>query len=79
MHSRNSTAALSARGAALGLPASDRFLSLPIVITMTGVSRSSIYSWMGAERFPKPKKLGPRKVGWLASDVDAWIRSREAA
>nr|WP_010597693.1 AlpA family phage regulatory protein [Rickettsiella massiliensis] len=25
--------------------------------------------------FPKPIKLGKRSVGWLESDVDAWIEA----
>lgn len=29
--------------------------------------------------FPKPVRLGPRAVGWLESEVDAWIESRIAA
>jgi hypothetical protein len=27
-------------------------------------------------KFPKPIRLGTRAVGWLAADVDAWIRQQ---
>jgi len=28
------------------------------------------------EEFPRQVKLGRRAVGWLANDVDEWIRSK---
>jgi prophage regulatory protein len=39
-------------------------------------SRSSIYLLIAQGRFPRPIALGRRAVGWLESDVDAWIASR---
>jgi len=27
--------------------------------------------------FPRPVKLGKRAVGWRASDITAWLESRE--
>ena len=42
----------------------------------TGLARSTLYQYMQDGMFPKPVRLGPRAVGWLASDVDAWIASR---
>jgi prophage regulatory protein len=40
------------------------------------LSRSTIYAKMAAGDFPAPIALGPRAVGWLASDVQKWIKSR---
>lgn len=61
-------------------------LRLPAVKARTGLSRSTIYARIreGLGLFPLPVKLGPRAVGWLASDIDAWIaeqieRSRKSA
>ncbi|MSQ77645.1 MAG: AlpA family phage regulatory protein [Nitrospiraceae bacterium] len=40
------------------------------------LSRSTIYAKIAAGDFPAPIALGPRAVGWLAADVQKWIRSR---
>lgn len=42
----------------------------------TGLSRSSIYAAMAAGTFPKPIQLGPQSVGWLESEIDAWLQER---
>lgn len=48
----------------------------------TGLSRSTIYHRMKEGEFPKPINLGGRSVGWLDSEIDAWllgqIESRDA-
>lgn len=54
----------------------NQLLRLPEVIKQTGLSRSSIYSFMAQGLFPKPIKLGMRAVAWRQSDVDAWVSSR---
>lgn len=44
----------------------------------TGLSRSTIYEWMRARKFPRPITLGTRTVRWHQHDVDAWIAQRAA-
>jgi prophage regulatory protein len=39
---------------------SNNFLRGPEVEVRTGLSRSTLYSWMAAGEFPKPVKLGTR-------------------
>lgn len=39
----------------------------------TGLTRSTIYSLMAANEFPKSIRVGPRAVGWLASEIDAYL------
>lgn len=56
-----------------------RLLRQAEVSVLTGAAKSTIYMWMAKGSFPKPRKLGARAVGWLASDIDAWIASRQAA
>lgn len=51
-------------------------LRLPEVMNRTGLSRSSIYSFIALGLFPAPVKLGVRAVGWWGSDIDLWIRTR---
>ncbi|AOJ17037.1 AlpA family phage regulatory protein [Burkholderia vietnamiensis] len=38
-----------------------------------GLSKSEIYRRIQAGAFPKPIPLGTRAVGWLESDINAWI------
>ncbi len=52
---------------------------LPQVIAKTGLSRSSIYAMVAAGRFPKQIKLGPRRVGWVESEIVDWIDAQVAA
>ena len=53
----------------------DRILRRREVEHVTGLSRSTIYAAMKAERVPKPIKLGPRAVGWVETDIREWIES----
>ena len=53
-----------------------RFLRLKKVTEQTGYGRTSIYDKIKAGQNPKPYPLGPRSVGWLSTEVDAWIESR---
>ena len=46
-----------------------------------GVSRSTLWRWSHIEGFPRPSRLGPpgsRCVGYLKSDVEAWMANRGA-
>lgn len=54
-------------------------LRLPSVIARTGLSRSSIYLRISEGQFPAPIPLGPRAVGWLDSDIEAWLAARVQA
>ena len=41
-----------------------------------GVSRSTIYAWMARGDFPRPVQLGPRAVGWLETEIERWLHTR---
>ena len=54
----------------------------------TGLSRSSIYAKLRHNpkrpndydpSFPKPVGVGSRAVGWVESEIEAWIETRIAA
>jgi prophage regulatory protein len=50
-------------------------LRLPDVKEKTGLSRSAIYQRIADGHFPKQINLGGgRAVGWLASDIEAWVK-----
>jgi len=53
-----------------------QILRLTDVITMTGLSRSTIYLRMVQGKFPKKINLGSRAVGWISSEVNEWIEER---
>lgn len=40
------------------------------------VSRSSIWSWVKQDLFPKPIKLGKNCTAWNAEDIHAWVEKR---
>lgn len=54
----------------------DLFWSLKTVRQKTGLSSATIYRYMALDLFPTQRKLGPNRVGWLASEVKAWSESR---
>lgn len=54
----------------------EKILRLPDVKQKTGLGRSSIYLKESEGNFPKRISLGERCVGWLESEVDAWIDGR---
>lgn len=43
------------------------------VISMTGLSRSSIYTYKNKGEFPSPIQLSSRSVAWVRVDVEKWI------
>lgn len=55
---------------------SNAILRLPKVISLTGLSRSSIYARVKRSEFPKPISLGERAVGWVESEILDWIDQR---
>ena len=57
----------------------NRILRAPEVEARTGLGRSSRNRKIKAGEFPVPVSLGARAVGWLESEIEAWIESRPAA
>jgi prophage regulatory protein len=65
------------------MPVSDavpeRFLRLPEVMHLCGISRSTIYDLISREAFPQQVSLGGKNVAWLHSEITAWMADRIAA
>ncbi len=53
-----------------------RILRRAEVQRITGLSATTIWRRERDGAFPKRRRLGPRAVGWLASEVLAWAESR---
>ena len=51
-------------------------LRLPAVKARTGLSRSTLYLRISQGRFPKPISLGGRAVGWVESEIQAWLEQQ---
>lgn len=45
------------------------------VCEVTGLCYTSIYNKEKVGQFPARRKLGVRAVGWVRSEVEAWIES----
>lgn len=61
------------------------FLRLKDVMERTGIGRSTIYDWMKESSprydptFPARVRYGKNTIGWVASEIDAWIELRVGA
>ena len=54
-------------------------LRRPEVEARTGLACSTIYEGIKAGTFPAPIQLGPKSVGWVESEINAWLAARVAA
>lgn len=55
---------------------SKRIIRIKETKQKTGLARSTIYAGVKQGSFPHPVKLGVRAVGWVESEIDAWIAAR---
>lgn len=56
-----------------------RVLTRDEVTERLGIGRTTLWRWERDGRFPSRRQLGPSRVGWLESEVDAWLASRPPA
>jgi prophage regulatory protein len=58
----------------------DQFLRIHEVMSRSGLARSTLYLRISQNKFPRSVPLAsPYTVGWLESEVDAWIRAQVLA
>lgn len=53
-----------------------RLMRLQEVISVTGLSRPTIYKRMAGGTFPLSVPLGERAVAWVESEIHEWIMAR---
>lgn len=53
-----------------------KIIRLKDVINQTGLSRSTLYDRIAQGEFPRSVSLGGNTVGWVESEVSAWIEAR---
>ncbi len=51
----------------------DKYLRLPAVIEKVAMSRATIYRRIEDGLFPAQITLSPGCVGWLESEINAWM------
>lgn len=49
------------------------------VLAAIGMKSTWLHEAVKAGIFPKPIRIGSRAVGWRRSEIEAWLKSREAA
>ena len=57
-------------------------LRLPEVKAVTGLSKTTLWRRVRAKEFPAALRLGgpgSRAVGWRRTDVEKWLRERQAS
>lgn len=57
----------------------DAILRRKSVMKMIDASDSTLDRRVKRGEFPSPISLGGRSVGWLKSEVEAWLESKKAA
>ena len=55
----------------------DRFLRADEVIALSGLSRTTLWRLEGTGDFPARRRLSINAVGWLKSEVEAWLEARQ--
>ena len=53
-----------------------KFLGIKQVLEITGLSRTSVWRFEKNGDFPKRRQLGPRRVGYVDSEISNWMESR---
>lgn len=54
----------------------DRFVRESEADQITGLSRSTRWRLERRGQFPRRKKISPGAVGWLASELAQWLKTR---
>jgi prophage regulatory protein len=64
----------------LSTTADDRFLAKPEVLRIAGFSAATLWREVQAGRFPAPVPISANRVGFLESEIRAWLnKAVEAA
>jgi len=57
----------------------DRMLTMRDLKSIIPYSKNHLYRLIAGGSFPAPIHLGPRRVAWFESEVNAWISGRALA
>ncbi|MHB9833875.1 helix-turn-helix transcriptional regulator [Paraburkholderia terrae] len=51
-------------------------MDLPTIAEYVSLSEASVQKLVRESRFPKPRMLSDKRVGWLTREVEEWAESR---
>jgi prophage regulatory protein len=54
----------------------ERFLSMRQVLERVNLCRTTLYERMEAGTFPQSVPLGPKRIAFVESQIDAWMQAR---
>lgn len=54
----------------------DSILKMKDLPPILNMSIRTIYTMRAQGTFPPARRLSPKRVGWLASDIQEWVRNR---
>jgi prophage regulatory protein len=57
---------------------SQNILRLPAAIKKVGLSKSTIYTLLKSDKFVRPIRLSARSIGFLESELNAWLEQKAA-
>ncbi len=55
-----------------------KLLRLGEVLTRVPISKSSLLRQIAERRFPRPIRVGERRVAWVEDEIAAWEKARVA-
>ena len=58
-------------------PGRSRLMRPKEVMATIGISRRTLYSWIGSGKFPRPHAISTRVTGWPVGEVNDWLASKE--
>ncbi len=76
MPTRSAPAAHSLAATPAAAVPGDSILRARDVHARVGLSRTTIWRLVRQGQFPIPRRLTANTIGWLASEVEAWMASR---
>ena len=53
-----------------------RFLSKREVLQKVPVTAPTLWAWVRAGKFPRPRAISPNRTAWIEAEVDQWMRAR---
>ena len=75
-HERRRAVAIERAGGVL--PMEERFVREPECRQITALSRTTRWRLERAGKFPRRRKISPGTIGWLRSEIAAWLADRAA-
>ena len=62
--------------AAAAEPPSLVFLSKAQVLRKIPITAPTLWAWVRAGKFPRPRAISPNRTAWIEAEVDQWMRAR---